>query len=185
MSKDSAESLNPYASPDCVDPLPTDVFGAWRDGSMLVIHKQANLPRVCVVTGKPAAGARDLLLVWKSPGDLLSRQTHLLLPLCRGELDRYIHFRWMALLGLTFMAAMVVSMLAALAIRSNTDWVNVLIFGTAVATGASGVLLWLIGYYSAKDPLQVALGRGDYVWLAGAHREFLNRLEPWPYNGPQ
>jgi hypothetical protein len=176
------EDLNPYAAPECVDPLPTDVFGAWHDGSMLVVHKQANLPRVCVVTGKPAAGARDLLLVWRPPDNILSQQTHLMVPLCRSELDRYIHIRWMALLGLTFMSAMVISMLAALAIRSNTDWVNVLFFFVAIASGMSGVALWCAAYFSARDPLSVALARGDYFWLSGTHPSLLKRLPNWPYD---
>jgi hypothetical protein len=171
--------LNPYASPECVDPLPTDVFGAWRDGSMLVIHNQTNLPRVCVVTGKLAAGARDLLVVWKSPGDILARQTHLLVPLCRKELDRYKFARRLILSGWLLTAGAIAIGVLRLLLLTNDPWTRQILTLLAVLTGMAGLAAWLIGVAINHIPLTVAMGRGDYIWLAGAHREFLSRLPAW------
>jgi hypothetical protein len=176
------QDLNPYASPECVDPLPTDVFGAWRDGSMLVIHKQTNLPRVCVVTGKPAAGARDQLLVWKSPGEFLSRQTHLMVPLCRKELERYKLARRLILSGWLLTGGAVALGVLRLILLTNDPLTRQILTSLAVLTGGAGLVAWLVGVAINQIPLSVAMGRGDHIWLAGAHREFLNRLPQWAYN---
>ena len=161
-------------TPESVDPLPTEVFGVWRDGSMLVIHKQANLPRVCVVTGKPAAGARDLLVVWKSPGEFLARQTHLLVPLCRKELERYKLARRLILSGWLLTAGAIAIGVLRLALLTNDPWTRQVLTTLAVLTGIAGLAVWLIGV-----AITVAMGRGDYIWLAGAHRQFLSRLPRW------
>jgi hypothetical protein len=49
--------INPYASPAGVGGYEPDFnrgVGTWRDGDRLVIHKDAELPRVCLITGEPA-----------------------------------------------------------------------------------------------------------------------------------
>jgi len=56
--------VNPYASPfsaDCVPPLVTaQVVGEalYRQGKLLVMHKQAVLPDRCVKSNQPAHGRR-------------------------------------------------------------------------------------------------------------------------------
>jgi hypothetical protein len=173
------EDLNPYAAPECVDSLPTDVFGAWRDGSMLVVHKQANLPRVCVVTGQPAAGARDQLLVWKSPGEFLSRQTHLMVPLCRKDLERYKFARRLIVSSWMLGGAALGTLVLRLLVLTNDSLTQSTLSGVASLAAVGGFAAWM-GYLATnREPLTVAMGRGDYVWLAGAHRGFLQRLPPW------
>jgi hypothetical protein len=53
----STADINPYAPPSIPDPLlkPDPGIGVWRDGSLLVVHRDAMLPPICVKTGLPAA----------------------------------------------------------------------------------------------------------------------------------
>ena len=64
---------NPYATPQTGGPLPTGFQatdgGVWRDGDVLVMHKQAVLPDRCIRCNAPANGDRlRRKLSWHHPG---------------------------------------------------------------------------------------------------------------------
>lgn len=68
--------INPYAAPQhevVVSPLPVETSGGvWRDGKLLVMHKQAVLPDRCVKCNQPAGGRRrKRSLSWHHPGYFL------------------------------------------------------------------------------------------------------------------
>jgi hypothetical protein len=69
--------INPYAAPQhdvVVDPLVIESSGGvWRDGKLLVMHKQAVLPDRCVKCNQPARGRRlKRSLSWHHPGYFLA-----------------------------------------------------------------------------------------------------------------
>jgi hypothetical protein len=69
--------INPYAAPQhdvVVDPLVIEPSGGvWRDGKLLVMHKQAVLPDRCVKCNQPARGRRlKRSLSWHHPGYFLA-----------------------------------------------------------------------------------------------------------------
>jgi len=69
--------INPYAAPQhdvVVHPPAVDPGGGvWRDGKLLVMHKQAVLPDRCVKCNQPAGGRRlKRSLSWHHPGYFLA-----------------------------------------------------------------------------------------------------------------
>lgn len=180
-SNSAAENINPYESPQSTDPRQQLGVGTWRGGELLVMHIAAELPRVCVVTGEQAAGAREWQVIWKPPGSLFSRRTMIYLPLRRDLLYRFAYMRRMSLIGLGLMAAMLLLGFA-MPMLPETDWIMLLVVLIAMLMGLCGVLLWLIPYAVIEDPLRVVRSKGDYLWLAGANERFLVRLPEVPFD---
>src|SRR5690349_19000028 len=66
--------INPYAAPQVVNaevvpgPTPVQGFpGLWRQGNVLVMHKQAPLPPICLKSGLPATQWLRRNLQWHEP----------------------------------------------------------------------------------------------------------------------
>ena len=72
-------NVNPYASPQ-VDNAPPPMFaaaphapqGMWALGKVLVMHKNAQFPNVCVKSGQPAVRRLTRKLSWHHPAIALS-----------------------------------------------------------------------------------------------------------------
>src|SRR5687768_3172248 len=94
-----AAEVNPYASPASVGGYELDFGrggGVWRDGDRLVIHKDAELPRVCLITGEPARIGYPLEIVWRQ-GAISTRRLRLHAPLSGAIHRRYRRRRWAAI----------------------------------------------------------------------------------------
>lgn len=188
--------VNPYAPP--VEPaafVPLQqpgLEGLWRQGSTLVMHKQAPLPPICVKSNQYAKQSLKRNLQWHHP---LVALTLLISPLI------YI------------IVALIVTKRATIHIGLSDEWFarrksRILITWAFVlaAFGICGVGIWLANIPGREGAgilivvlsfftLIAALIYGQfacrmvypsriddsYVWLKGVNREFLDRLPPWPY----
>ena len=56
MDSCAAAEFNPYVAPIAADSYDTTDrgIGVWRDRWLLVMHKDASLPAICIKTGEPA-----------------------------------------------------------------------------------------------------------------------------------
>lgn len=67
------QPVNPYAAPQQmgyypqVPPKPYPFAGLWRDGNILVMHKLAPLPDICVVSNEPTVTRIRRKLQWHNP----------------------------------------------------------------------------------------------------------------------
>lgn len=82
--------INPYASPlshERAGAIPAEPGGIWRDGPLLVIHRDAVLPDRCIKCNLPAGGRRLMrTLYWHHPLLYLPPGAGLLLWLVWGPL---------------------------------------------------------------------------------------------------
>jgi hypothetical protein len=99
---DQASSLpaddNPYAPSAVVDPrleLAEAGVGAWRDGSLIVLHRDATLPAICLKTGPPAGGGLTMKVAWRAwPFSLHVHPHELRLPLSPRRYWLATRLRW-------------------------------------------------------------------------------------------
>jgi hypothetical protein len=188
------EDVNPYAAPREVgyDPQLTigqPFTGLWRQGDMLVIHKCAPLPDICLKSNKPATRRLKRSLSWHHPAVfllllispliyiivalILRKSATLNIPLTdawHGRRRRRMLFAWVAALlsGLLFFSG--------LGYLDEPSAVWVLVFGIVVCVSATfyGVLGCRLVY-----PHRIT---DQYVWVRGVHPGFLDRLEAWQWN---
>jgi hypothetical protein len=187
-------AINPYESPRELDEQPDPGIGSWREGDLLVMHVIAELPRYCVHTNQPADGARGGILTWRPTGTWVSRTHRFWLPQSRKYLLLYAReknvCRTGAFLVGTGTLALVV-LIAALSIQGPHwlsgsaldqvwDVIQILSGFFCCLNIPVGLILMLYFFIQNRPPLKCVHGWDDYVWFAGAHPGFLNRLPEWP-----
>jgi hypothetical protein len=168
--------VNPYASPAGVGGYAPDLdrgVGVWRDGDRVVIHKEVELPRICLITGEPARFGYPLEIVWRQGAEISTRRLRLNAPLSAAIHRSYRRRRWAAIGG--FLA--------------SVGWLSFAIFlheivGQRVVSLSIGLTAFVAAaafftycYYSQL--LYFVAASGSYLWLKGADRRFLARLPPW------
>ena len=168
----STADINPYAPPRVLDP-PVKVdpgVGVWLDGELLVIHRAAVLPPVCVKSGGPATMWIDLpidltLLSMLAQGRLTVR-----VPLSeRGDWVRRYGLRiWLGITGIA-MAALI-----------PLYFLNPLVFEVLALIDILIGLIALLSALKYHQLLACCRAQRDYLWFAGADRRFLAQLPPWP-----
>lgn len=66
----AADPLNPYAAPVNAEAQQRpEVVGVWRDGPLLVMHRRAELPLFCIVTGQFTTQRHWQTIRWHQPVD--------------------------------------------------------------------------------------------------------------------
>lgn len=187
--------MNPYASPTYAEkPAFAGVVGAqgglWREGKLLVMHKQAPLPDICLLSNQPTHGRLKRSLRWHHPAVFIAALFNLLLYAIlalalsktatihigisdewRARRTRRILIAWaMVLVGIgVFFGG-----IAALE-RYEGLGIGLLIAGPV--TLFVGLIGGLIGA-QLVSPQRITK---DYVWLKGVHPEFLDRLPVWTH----
>lgn len=190
-----AEQVNPYAAPQAAGYQPnlpgvgnSPFAGLWRQGHVLVMHKAAPLPDICLLSNQPATRRLKRTMHWHHPAIyiavLISPLIYIILALCLQK-TATIH------IGLTdeWYARRRRRMLLAW----STVLVGALLFGLGIAVGDSnegvaiaGVILGLLvplggliyGLIACRlvTPQRIT---DQYVFIKGVHPDFLSRLEPW------
>jgi hypothetical protein len=174
--------VNPYAAPlgeAQPDWSLAAGVGCWRHGSLLVVHEDAQLPPICVKTGKPAAAYHGAQIRWSHPLRWPRECFSLNVPLSQRPLYFFRSGRPLvlaaAIASSTLTAAVLVLMVIA-ASRVPDD-----IRTTAIAVGAIVSITLFVCYAALAQPLWLVRRRRNYYWLSGASRRFRDQLPPWPF----
>jgi hypothetical protein len=191
--------VNPYAAPRAEAMLPpgkveglTPYAGLWRQGNLLVMHKQAPLPDICLKSNQPAKRRLQRKLTWHHPSVYLIILLHILIYVVVALIIRKratIHIplseEWFAIRlrrmlftwGIVLASFVLFGAGIALVDRAG---------GPAPVFAMLGGLVLLLGglLYGQYACRMVAPQRmtDDYIWLKGVHPEYLNRLEMWQWN---
>jgi hypothetical protein len=171
-------AINPYASPAEAGGYDRQPFGigVWRDGSLLVMHQKAELPRFCIHTGESAVGGREYVLVWKPPGAIFTTSKPVLIPLCRACARQFLRLR-LQVFSAIGLAAVGAGMAFATPLLGN--W-NSMVPIVGVGVVIFSILYGLYALGMNGRSLIVVHSHGDYLWLQNVHPEFLQRLPDWP-----
>ena len=197
-AKPFAEPLNPYAAPQYphgYQPMPqagNSLAGLWRQGKVLVMHKNAPLPDICLKSNEPATKRLRRKMQWHHPAIaltillgllvyiiiaiILTKKATIDVPLTDAwyaRRQRRLMFAWGA--ALAGIALMVLGV--ALVGQPDGDiygWL--MLIGLVISLGA------LIYGQVACPLVRPSRITDQYVWLKGVHPDFLDRLEVWTYN---
>lgn len=191
-----AEQPNPYAAPreatevapQLLDAAP--FAGLWRQGNLMVMHKHAPLPDICLKSNLPATHRLKRSLSWHHPAlillvligvliyaivALIVRKTATIqIPLTEEWFHR--RRRRMIFAWSMFLSAMALIPIAAF-YGEQADW-------APVAVIAAILLMIGAAIYGLVACRLVSPNRmtDTYIWLKGVHPDYLDRLEPWTYN---
>ncbi|MCI0359069.1 MAG: hypothetical protein L0211_11375 [Planctomycetaceae bacterium] len=192
------QPVNPYAAPQQMGyyphplpPKPAPFAGLWREGGILVMHKLAPLPDICVKSNEPTMQRIARKLQWHHPllaltifiglpvyiilAIVLTKRATIHLPLTEewiARRQRRMIFAWAV--GLLCLGLIV----GGIALAVQLDDPNYLFL---MLLGIVGGLTALIGGQAAVSMVTPKRMTDDYIWLKGVHPDFLDRLEPWPY----
>ncbi|MBT9317670.1 tetratricopeptide repeat protein [Leptothoe spongobia] len=174
-----------------IAPLAGDVAqpadtGIWRDKNLLVMRRGAQLPDRCIKTNQPAQGKRyQAELRWLPwwyiflgaislfAAIFLSHRATLSVGMTERQLKKY---KQSAFVGWILTALGVILCIAPLAlpIDKYPEWVKWILI--------LGLILLLIGPVISlivARPVSIATIRGDFIWLRGVSKPYLNRLPEW------
>lgn len=189
---------NPYSAPQqpagqyAVQPQFSPFAGLWRQGHVMIMHKLAPLPDICLKSNEPATRRIKRKLQWHHPAIaltilagvlvyvilamILTKRATIQLPLTEewaARRQRRMLYAWGV--GLSCLALLALGIVMTVQTEEGTYLVLTLI-------GFLGSLVALIAGQAAVALVSPKRMTDDYIWLKGVHPEFLNRLEPWPYN---
>ncbi len=164
----------------------------WRSGKILVMHKEAKLPDRCIKTNGPADHWLKRKLSWHHPaifitilaGALIyiiiavvaskSATIHIGLSNAARSRRRYaILFGWLTGLSSLVMMGFGISIYSA-----TEPGLFMLLFFSGLVFGLVGIV-WCSQIASCVTPSKIDK---EYVWLKGAHPDYLNELPEW--DGP-
>ncbi|MDX1947374.1 MAG: hypothetical protein SFU86_18380 [Pirellulaceae bacterium] len=195
---DRGAVTNPYAAPQAggyqspTQPAALAPFaGLWRQGNILVMHKNAPLPDICLKSNQPATRRLKRNLQWHHPLIALTILIGVLIYVVlaivltkRATIYIALTDEWFArrrtrmliawLSGLGSLALIPLG----IALAVNTDQGE---YGLLVIPGIIGALAALIAGQALVSMVSPKRMTDEYIWLKGVHPEFLNRLEVWPY----
>jgi hypothetical protein len=186
MSDDADHPINPYAPSAVVEPhesLAALGAGCWRHGSLLVAHENAQLPPICVKTGKPAVEYRLSPIRWTHPLRWPAEYVQFAVPLSARPLFWLGPGRkWvLASAAMTIVISVVASLVAAVAIdREELTHGNPEASIIAVVLGIFVIFSCFAGWASLAQPLWIVRRKGKFYWLSGASRKFLEQIPNWP-----
>jgi hypothetical protein len=195
----SSPALNPYAAPQADSfaatlpaPTPPGKFpGLWREGNVLVMHKLAPLPDICLLSNRPAQRLLKRKLQWHHPAIsltilitvplyivlalVLTKRATIQLPLTDEWYERRqrrLIFAWGT--GLTSLSLMVLGFVIA-AVGQEPGYLLLVMVGLV-----GGIASLIMGQelLALVKPKRIT---DEYIWLKGVHPDFLDRLDVWPY----
>lgn len=182
---------NPYAPPLDSGGMPPQQspIGIWRQGKLLVMHKQAILPSACVKSNEPATGRLIRKLTWHSPLVYLVILFNLIIYAIvamavskRAKIEIGLSETWFAkrrraiIFGWTGVITGFVFLFGGLMSDLGTSSI-------AVAGIALSMPIMLLGaLYGALGARMVYAKKIDdnFVWLGGVHQDYLAKLPEWP-----
>jgi hypothetical protein len=197
-----ADAVNPYAAPQqasafppysqAAAPAPPSKYpGLWREGNILVMHKLAPLPDVCLLSNQPAERRLKKKLQWHHPAVALAiliavpvyiilaiiftKRATIQMPLSQEWYERRqrrMIFAWGT--GFACIALIVISVV--LTAQTNQPAYLLLLL-----VGFVGGIITLIAGQAMVGLVSPKRMTDDYIWLKGVSPAFLDRLDVWPY----
>jgi len=192
-----ADQVNPYAAPQEPQPYAPGAIhqqplfaGLWRQGNVLVMHKAAPLPDICLKSNGKATRRLPRSLSWHHPAifilvvispliyiivALIVRKTATIqLPLTD---EWYARRRWRMLIAWSLALACIPLFILSCALVEHYDAAGLLMAGSIF--GVLGAAIYGLLACRLVTPERIT---DQYIWLKGVHPEFLNRLEVWQWN---
>lgn len=195
MKESNPMPLNPYASPQIGGgnfvPQQAGLEGLWREGNLLVMHKAAPLPPICVKSGEAATQWLKRKLVWHPPWIFALILLHVFLYAIvalilqkRATIHIGLTDEWFArrrtrmLMATGICLSGILVGVAGIAMKNrepNSDYLMLLLPAMILLLG--GLIYGLI----ASRLVSAQRITDQYIWLKGVHPSFLDRLPSWPY----
>jgi hypothetical protein len=189
-------AVNPYAAPQAQSYAPAIVQsrpldGLWREGGVLVMHKNAPLPDICIKSNEPAVRRLKRKLQWHHPAIgltiLIGVLIYVILAMIltkRATIHIAMTDEWFARRSRRMLIAWGLALAAVLMFVGSFFTIEVadgVVFAFLIF--ASVVLLIAAPIYGQAACRMVWPKRmtDDYIWLKGVHPGFLDRLEAFPY----
>lgn len=185
---------NPYAAPQvqhsfAEQPFKAEGFpGLWREGNVLVMHKQAPLPDICMKSNLPANRRLRRDLRWHHPAVFVALLVNLIVYLIiamimtkKATIHMPLTDEWFGRRRTRMLIAWGVALLAVLMFFGgiaaiDTDYgIFITLAGLFVALGAG------IGGLLGCQLVTPKRMTDQYIWLKGVHPDYLDRLPVWPY----
>jgi len=194
-----AEQVNPYAAPQSAGyfgaqasgPLPP-FAGLWRQGNLLVMHKLAPLPDICLKSNQPATRRLKRSLAWHHPAVFLALIVNIfvyaviaLITQKKATIHMPLSEEWFAIRRRRILFAW------GLALASIALFVAGIVFSGPQGEGASLALSGLAFFLFLGSLIYGLIASrmvwpkritDEYIWLKGVHPDYLNRLEHWGWN---
>ncbi|HEX5102868.1 MAG TPA: hypothetical protein VFV87_03605 [Pirellulaceae bacterium] len=193
-----AEQVNPYAAPPIAGYQPqmagvgnNPFAGLWRQGNVLVMHKLAPLPDICLLSNQPATRRLKRTMYWHNPlfyiivlispliyiivALIVQKNATIQMPLTEewyGRRQRRMLFAW----GAALAGAALIGGAIALSDALGDSAALIAVGGILLALG--GLIYGLIAC-RLVTPERIT---DQYVFIKGVNHDFLNRLEPWMWN---
>src|SRR5262245_50319954 len=173
------DEINPYASPIVPDPplrIEDNGIGVWRDRNLLVMHRDAPLPPICIRTGQAADEICTVKIRWRPAPGSATRRMSMEVPLSRQCSFWQRRGKWIMFgLAAALVAAAVVAVLPVMSFWGENAGTVVLM---ALGVPAFVCLVQGLCYVRLLEFVRV---RGNYFWFRGANSRFLNQLPIWHF----
>ena len=191
-----SESLNPYAAPQVTGYAPmqpvwdTPFAGLWAQGDVLVMHKLAPLPDVCLKSNLPSTRRLKRSMSWHHPAFYFLVLLHILVYIIVALIVRksatiqipltdewYFRRRRRMLIAWCIILLCVTLFFVSLSVADQQAWAPFVMIGSipmALIAAICGLLSCRMVWPSRMTD--------QYIWLKGVHPDYLRRLEPWRWN---
>jgi hypothetical protein len=175
--KPAQAEVNPYESPAGAGGYKVESLrgvGVWRDRDLVVMHKAARLPPICVLTGEPTTFYQPVELL----RSFSTRRLWLGVPRGSAYSRRLRTWNTPDSLALVLLLAVACTLPF---IRSALSPFTVRVI---VATLAGAYATYYItSHFLFKCPLAIVRAQDNYFWLSGADPRFLAQLPEWEDGG--
>jgi hypothetical protein len=195
---------NPYQAPQVPQPQPMMMQpmqqmsgGLWRQGKVLVLHKNAPLPDICLKSNQPATRRLKRRLQWHHPAVALSILAGLLIYVIlamvltkRATIFIALTDEWFAIRRRRLAIAWGIVLLSILIGFAAFGMLVTAPSGQGSGFGCVGCSIAFVlflagiiyGNYAARM-VRPACITEQYVYLLGVHPDFLAKLPEWTYPG--
>jgi len=199
------EEINPYAAPENWDYTDAQItgapldevgnqIGAWRDGRLLVMHKQARLPDRCVKSNAPTSPDQRWRhkFTWCHPAVLFTVLINFLVLFVAylifrkqatievGIMPSFLDRRRRAMtIGWLLMAGGIVGLIAGIVVVTDMN-ADTSQWGVPAMLVSAIVILLGAGWAGFGSRIVTCQKMNKhYVWLRGVHPDYLETLPDW------
>lgn len=180
----AADPQNPYAAPVNAELQERpEVIGVWRDGPLLVMHRRAELPLFCIVTGQPTTQRHWQTMRWSQPVDWGGRALIVEYGILPDVLRMERGIPWIPLIASAIVWLVILTACAMFASvnRLSEEATDDLMTGGVLIGAILTGLFFLPVIIKRRQVERLTLVNIEkhYVWLSGPSEAFLQLLPAW------